>query len=284
MTFSLPTAEIYVPDGLPPDQALARTTHLAIGAHQDDLEIMAADGILQCFQRPDRWFTGVVVTDGAGSPREGLYGQYTDEMMRGIRRVEQKKAAFVGDFGAAVLLDHPSAAIKDAHNAGPVEDLVRLLEATRPEVVYTHNLCDKHDTHIAVAWRAIAAIRRAPAEARPKRLYGCEVWRSLDWLRDEEKVTFDLSAHQNLQMALVGVFDSQISGGKRYDLATWGRRKGNATYAASHGTDQAEFASYAMDLTPLVADPSLDPAAFAVAAVERLREDVAARLARFRPA
>ena len=284
MTFSLPTAEIYVPDGRPAAEALARTTHLAIGAHQDDLEIMAADGILQCFQRDERGFTGVVVTDGAGSPRDGLYGRYTDEMMRTIRRLEQKKAAFVGDFSAAVLLDHPSAAIKDPRNTGPVDDLVALLEATRPEVVYTHNLCDKHDTHVAVAWRVIAAIRRAPAGARPARLYGCEVWRDLDWLVDGEKVAFDLSSHQNLQAALVGVFDSQISGGKRYDLATWGRRKANATYAASHGTDQAEFVSYAMDLTPLVTDPGLDPAAYALAAVDRFREDVAARLAKFRPA
>jgi LmbE family N-acetylglucosaminyl deacetylase len=202
-------------------------------------------------------------------------------MMKTIRRVEQKKAAFVGDFSAAVLLDHPSGAVKDAANPGPVADLVRLLEATRPEVVYTHNLCDKHDTHIAVAWRVIAAIRQASPAARPRALYGCEVWRSLDWLGDAEKVTFDLSSHQNVQMALVAVFDSQISGGKRYDLATWGRRKANATYAASHGTDQTEFSSYAMDLTPLVTDPSLDPVAFALGAVDRFRDDVRARLARF---
>jgi hypothetical protein len=151
-------------------------------------------------------------------------------------------------------------------------------------VVYTHNLCDKHDTHIAVAWRVIAAIRRASPRARPARLLGCEVWRDLDWLADAEKVAFDLTLHQNLQMALVGVFDSQISGGKRYDLATWGRRKANATYAASHGTDEAEFVSYAMDLTPLVTDPSLDPVAYATAAVQRFQDDVAARMAKFRPA
>ena len=66
----LETAEIFVPDNLPVDQALARTTHLAVSAHQDDLEIMAFDGVLKAFQQPDKWFTGVVVTDGAGSPRE----------------------------------------------------------------------------------------------------------------------------------------------------------------------------------------------------------------------
>jgi LmbE family N-acetylglucosaminyl deacetylase len=281
MTFSLPTAEVYVPDGTPAVQALARTTHLAVGAHQDDLEIMAADGIVQCYQQPHRWFTGVVVTDGAGSPRDDLYKHYTDDMMKGVRRLEQKKAAFVGDFAAVVLLDFPSAAVKNPGDARPVDDLLAVLRATRPEVVYTHNLADKHDTHIGVALRTIAAIRQLPEVERPARVYGCEVWRDLDWLLDEEKVTFDLSAHENLQAALVAIFDSQICGGKRYDLATQGRRRANATYAASHGTDAATSASHAMDLTPLVRDVTLDPASFVTAVVERFREDVRRRVSRF---
>jgi hypothetical protein len=40
------TGEIFVPDGAPVAQELARTTHMAISAHQDDLEIMAYRGIL----------------------------------------------------------------------------------------------------------------------------------------------------------------------------------------------------------------------------------------------
>jgi hypothetical protein len=85
MQFHLPTAEVFVPDGLPLEAALARTTHLAMAAHQDDLEIMAAQPILQCFQRADQWFTGVVVSDGRGSPRDDLYKSYTDEEMRLVR-------------------------------------------------------------------------------------------------------------------------------------------------------------------------------------------------------
>ena len=42
MKFHLPTAEIFVPDGLPIELALARTTHMCFAAHQDDIEIMAA--------------------------------------------------------------------------------------------------------------------------------------------------------------------------------------------------------------------------------------------------
>ena len=96
MKFSLPTAEIFIPDGLPVEAALARTTHMAISAHQDDIEIMAAAPILDCFQQKELWFTGVVVTDGRGSPRDDLYKDYDDEEMRIVRFKEQKKAAVVG--------------------------------------------------------------------------------------------------------------------------------------------------------------------------------------------
>ena len=47
MEFHNNFAEIFVPEGTPALQALARTTHLAIAAHEDDIEIMAIDGILQ---------------------------------------------------------------------------------------------------------------------------------------------------------------------------------------------------------------------------------------------
>jgi LmbE family N-acetylglucosaminyl deacetylase len=281
MTLSLPTAEIYVPDSVDPVTALSRTSHLAVAAHQDDVEIMAGAGILASFQSDDDWFTAVVVTDGAGSPRDDLYRDYSDDKMREVRRREQKKAAYVGDYSAAVLLDHPSGAVKNPADGRVVDDIVRILSAARPEVVYTHNLADKHDTHVAVALRTIAAIRRLPASERPARLFGCEVWRDLDWLHDAEKVVFDLSSHENILASLVGVFDSQICGGKRYDLATQGRRRANATYAASHGTDKATSLGYAMDLTPLVLDPSLSPAAYVRAAIDRFRADVEERVARF---
>jgi LmbE family N-acetylglucosaminyl deacetylase len=280
MKLQLETAEVHVPDGLPAGEALARTTHLAVAAHQDDVEIMATDGILRCYQRGDRWFSAVVATDGAGSPRAGLYRDHSDAEMQRVRRLEQKKAAHVGDYAAVVLLDYPSAALKDASDLRPVHDLAAVLHAARPQVVYTHNLADKHDTHVAVALRTIAAIRSLPPAARPERLYGGEVWRDLDWLVDVDKVAFDLSAHESLQAALLGVFDSQIAGGKRYDLATQGRRRAHATYAASHGTDAATALAYAMDLTPLVQDAALDPWVHVAAQLDRLRADVLARIAK----
>jgi len=84
--------------------------------------------------------------------------------------------------------------------------------------------------------RAIAALRSVREETRPRAVYGCEVWRDLDWLPDQDKRPLPVSARSNIAAALVGVFDSQVSGGKRYDLATAGRRLAHATYFASHST------------------------------------------------
>jgi len=280
MDFRLETAELFVPDGLAPQQALARTTHMAIGAHQDDLEIMAYAGILECFQNDQKWFTGVVVTNGSGSPRDDVYKDYTDDMMRVVRRKEQKKAAVVGEYAALAMLDYPSSAVKDGSNKNPVADVAALLKAARPDTVYTHNLADKHDTHVAVALRTIGAVRSLGADERPRKLYACEVWRDLDWMIDEDKAAFDCSGHENLQAALLGIFDSQVAGGKRYDLATMGRRKAHATYHATHGTDVATGLTFAMDLTPLVEDPAKDPAAYVQEHIDRFAKEIRDRLAR----
>jgi len=280
MQFNLDTAQLFVPDGVAEDQALRRTTHMIVSAHQDDIEIMAARPILECFQDPDHWPLAVVMTDGRGSPRNGIYARYSDEQMRAVRSLEQRKAAVVGEYTALALLDYPSRAIKDGADRAPVEDLVRLLSVARPKAVYTHNLADKHDTHVATALRVIAALRSLPEADRPQKLYGCEVWRDLDWMVDEDKVAFDLSGHENLQAALLGVFDSQIVGGKRYDLASLGRRRANATYFESHGVDQTTGLSFAMDLTPLIEAGEREILPFVNEQIQRFAQDVSSRLAR----
>jgi LmbE family N-acetylglucosaminyl deacetylase len=278
--FHLDTAGIFVPDNLPVEAALARTTHLCIAAHQDDIEIMAAGPILECFQRSDKWFTGMVVTDGRGSPRKGMYEKYSDEEMRLVRFKEQRKAAVVGEYAAQIMLDYPSKAVKDSNQAAPVEDIAAVLKATHPQVVYTHNLADKHDTHVAVSLRVIAATRSLPEGERPQKLYGCEVWRDLDWMVDSDKTAFNLSQQENVQAALLGVYDSQISGGKRYDLASLARRRANATYFESHGLDVMTGLSFGMDMSPLLTDMRRSPEEFVQEIIQRFALDVADRLKR----
>ena len=86
----------------------------------------------------------------------------TDAQMMEVRRGEQRAAAVVGRYGVMVQLDYPSSAVKSATDPRLKEDLKEILAATRPEVVYTHNLADKHDTHIGVVIAALQAMRELP--------------------------------------------------------------------------------------------------------------------------
>jgi LmbE family N-acetylglucosaminyl deacetylase len=272
-------ASIFVPDAADSGAALTRITHLGIGAHHDDLEFMAFHGILHCYRSTEEWFGGVVCTDGAGSARSGPYAGCADEAMGAIRRREQNAAALIGHYGVMIQLGYSSRTILES-GADLSEDLVEVLSATRPSVVYVHNLADKHETHVAVAAAGINALRRLPPEQRPKEILGCEVWRDLDWLPDENKVALDVSGDEHLAAALNGVFDSQIAGGKRYDLATLGRRRANATYFQPHATDAAGQLIFAMNLTPLIHDPALDPTTYVCEFIDRFRNDVRGKLER----
>jgi LmbE family N-acetylglucosaminyl deacetylase len=268
------TAEIFIPDNENIDKAISRTTHMAIAAHQDDIEIMAYHGIEACFQSKTNFFMGVVVTNGSGSARDNIYKEYTDEEMIIVRKKEQKKAAVLGEFGALALLDYPSKEVKAKNQDQIILELAELIKKANPEIIYTHNLADKHDTHIGVVTKVINAIRTLPKETRPNKVYGCEVWRNLDWVNDDEKIFLDVSGHPNLASSLVEIFDSQIVGGKRYDLATIGRRLANATFNASHAVDETNALTYAMDLTPLVLDESMDITEYVVQYIERFKSNV----------
>ncbi len=273
-----PRARLMIPDGMAAPEALRRTTHLGIGAHQDDLEFMAFHGILACYDRADRWFGGVTITDGRGSSRAGKFKDWTDDQIAAERIREQDAAAVIGQYSFMAQLGYPSATVRDARESSVRDDLLRILEATRPEAVYLHNLADKHDTHVGCALRCIEAIRLLPKSDRPKKLYGCEVWRDLDWLVDTEKTPMPVSERPELARALNEVFATQSAGGKRYDLAVIGRRTANATFSQAHSTDQETAMQWAMDLTPLAQDDSLDPLTYTLGFIDRLKADVTARI------
>jgi LmbE family N-acetylglucosaminyl deacetylase len=279
MKFSNPTADVFVPDpSFSPDEALRRVTHLCVVAHQDDIEIMAQSGISDCVGTPGKAFGGVVVTNGAGSPRSGPYASYTDEQMLAVRRNEQREAARIGQYSIQLQLAHSSADVKRPGHPGVASDLKAVFSGCRPEVVFLHNPADKHDTHVAVLLRSLHAILSLPEDRRPARVVGCEVWRGLDWLLDADKVALDSGRHPELSRKLLAAFDSQIAGGKRYDLATIGRRAANATFHASHATDSLAGITWAVDLTPVTRDGGPSIHDFTVSLVERLEADVSRRL------
>ena len=280
MKFHNKAAEIFIPSGLDEQKALSQTTHLCIAAHHDDLEIMAYAPIAECYGNSSKHFSGVVVTDGGGSPRSGIFADYTDEAMKKTRANEQKLAANIGYYSAQMLLAYPSGEVKNPNNSVLVEELKNIILACSPDVLYTHNLADKHDTHIGVVLQTIRALREIEPEKRPKKVIAMEVWRALDWLCDDDKLMFDTGAYPNISAALIGVFDSQISGGKRYDLAIRGRWLANATFFDSHSVDNFEYASIGMDITDLI-NSDAAPAQFISAYLDRFKNDVITRIEKF---
>jgi LmbE family N-acetylglucosaminyl deacetylase len=157
--------------------------------------------------------------------------------------------------------------------------LDEVLRAARPTRVYLHDLTDLHPTHVAVARLTLDALRALPAGRRPSRVVACEGWRSLAWLDPARRVALDVTGHEPLARALLACFASQL-GAKGYADAAPGRRRANASFGDPHHRDAAREVVFGMDLTPLVADPTLDPAAFVLALIDGFRSGVAGSLGR----
>ena len=271
---------IFIPDGSDIQAAMKRTTHLCIAAHQDDVEIMAYGAISECFDDENKWFSAVVITDGAGSPRDGQFAAMTDEEMQLVRAKEQDDAAVIGKYSAMFQLAYPSKAAKSAGDGACAAELADIIKACAPAFIFTHNPADKHDTHVGVLLRTLEAIRLLPPESRPNKLYALEVWRGLDWLPDETKIIFDTAANPAIAEQLLSIFASQCAGGKRYDLAALGRRLANATFFTSHAVDASSSCSYGMDITGLISGP--DVSDFIGKHLDHFRNDIMARLNRVR--
>jgi LmbE family N-acetylglucosaminyl deacetylase len=250
-----PGAQVFVPDGTKWEAACARVTHLVVAAHADDVEIMAWHAVLHAER-----LAAVIVTDGRDST---------------ARFLEQKRAASLGHYAAVIWLDHASPDVRQPAYAAVASDLSAILSTVRARWVYTHNLADRHDTHVAVALHTVRALRANPSSV--ERVLGCEVWRALDWLQPQDKVILDVGSLDQRVMPLIAAFHSQIAA-KRYDLAAAARKRANATFLDPHAADQSTALEYAMDLTPLVRDPTLDIARWTLQFVERFARDVEARL------
>lgn len=274
MTDTVAQPDLFIPDGAVSAEAYARCSHLGIGAHQDDLEFMAFHGISTCYQDDGLWFGGITCTNGAGSARSGQYADYSDEQMQAVRADEQRQAATIGEYSFVNQLALKSEQVNPELRATLVQQLEPLLLMSQPEVIYTHNPADKHATHVGVFLAALEAIRRMPPYSRPKKLYGCEVWRDLDWLSEADKIALDVSGHPDLAERLHACFDSQIAGGKNYGEAVIGRSKANATFHDSHAVDTIDKLWFAMDLTPLVEDDTLSIREFVEAKIDRFRASV----------
>ena len=235
---------------------------------------MALDAILKGYRSKKYSFALVETTDGGGSARTGIFKDYTDEEMKLVRIKEQKAASEIGRYNSLFLLNYSSTEVKDKNNQQIVDEYVKIIKELKPQIIYTHSILDKHPTHIGVAIKVIQALRRLSKEEQPKLLYGCEVWRGLDWINDDKKIGFDVSKNERLQKKILDVFESQIAGGKAYTKASIGRRYQNATYFQSHSVDSYKMVSYAIDMSVLFKKQDLSIKDFALSFVEDLRKEV----------
>lgn len=234
-----------------------KTTHLAIVAHQDDAEIIGYSGIHRCYQSSEQWFSCITLTNGSGASRGGKYQNISDHELSVIRQSEQIKAAQLGEYAYCQQWLCNSKELK-THQTHAINQLANTIAITRPDTVYTHNPFDKHATHITVmniALQAIKQVQNNDPTYTPK-VYGVEVWGSLDWLPELYRIDLDCSPMPNLEQALIGLYDSQIDGNKGYDTAVLGRRLSNATFHSSHSEDTLRSSNIALDLS-LVANGTL---------------------------
>lgn len=236
--------EKFVPVGANDDNV----RYLAVSAHKDDMEMFAFDGIVKAYGK--NAFAGVVLTDGGACPRAEQFKDVSDDDMAELRTVEQKRAAEKGGYAALWLFEKTSAEIK-ARSRDIVEQLAAIMRRyPRLDVLYLHNPFDRHPTHVAACLVALDAVNLLNDDEKPRKIYGCEVWRDLDWVADEDKVVFDVSGYETLASDLMSVFVTQ-NAVKRYDIAALARRRANATFCQSHEGDKAQSLIYALDMTEI---------------------------------
>lgn len=274
----LPVRE-YIRADLSRQEALSRTTHLAIGAHQDDVEIMAQYGVLECFNDELELFSAAILTDGAGSRREGSLAALTERELVELRNAEQIEAARIGRYGFVRFLHYPSAVVRQKSNAHIVSDLKQLFLEVQPRIIYLHNPADRHPTHVATTMRSIEALQQIAKQWRPDKVYGCEVWGGLDWLPNGSVAVLELPDRLEISQATLAAFQSQTSGGKRYDLAAIGRLQANATFRSTSEKDGGKAASYVMNLTPLL--DGGDPVEYIKTILKRFSNEVIKRICQF---
>lgn len=270
-----PRTDAYTPDGAPIDKALKNTAYMALVAHQDDAEIAAYDGIRKGLEPgAPGGFSCVIITDGAGSPKTGMYAGTPSERMAEIRREEQRKAARRGEYRAAIQLGYSSASIKpppkgqkgdetrDARLA-LVKNLKDIIHASHPKVLYLHSPFDKHETHQATTAAALMALKELHAEepGYEPQVLGVEVWRKHEFLVGREASLDDphlvraflTEAELKHQETLIDCFPSQNEGAKPYPSATIGHARSNATFDNPHASSMDTAGIMNMvDLSPIV--------------------------------
>ncbi len=221
---------------------------MCIGAHKDDVEIMAFDGIIKGL---DGGFVAVVLTSGSTCPKGEMLKDLSPKEISALRTNEQLEASKIGKYAGLYLIEKESPELQN-YDEQLVHSLCEILQANRGmDTVYIHSPFDRHKTHRRAFDVAIDAFRMLDKADLPRKVYACEVWGSLDWYNGKYRTEFVLDGHEQLAYDLMSCFKSQNQA-KRYDLAVGARRQANATFGDGHALDMAKSVALALDVTDLV--------------------------------
>ncbi len=245
---------------------------LGVGAHQDDLEFMCFNAISD--GREAGGFSGVILTNGSGSTRNPEHEPLSPEKYSLVRNREQIKAANIGGYRQIIQLNHPSVDVKMANPKEAIQEMFEILTEMRPQIIYTHNPFDKHLSHIATLNVVVKAILEMPLIDRPKQLFGCEVWRGLDWLPSKFKLVWPIDDSGALRDQLTQCFPSQSGRSKNYAQAIKGRRQCNATFLDGYQKDQFQHAEYGIDLGVLIGEKPKSLASFCEEVLEEFQQEI----------
>jgi LmbE family N-acetylglucosaminyl deacetylase len=229
------------------EDMISRSTHIGIAAHHDDLEIMAFHAISQCFESQDLSFLGIILTDGANSPRTNEYRNTRNSEMIELRKKEQIEACRRGKYGGIIFLNLTSDQVKK-NDPRLRQNLKQIVRLAKPLEIILHNPFDFHPTHRASFFYTLETLESFQPSIEKSTIIASEVWGSLEWLPKQYRIIMDTSGSKNLAHDLLSCFSSQIQGGKNYLEATLGRRISNATFHHFDATDERYSMNFGLNM------------------------------------
>ncbi len=261
-------------------RVLQHATDVSVGAHQDDVEIMAGPMMLDTVKAPNKQWLSVIVTDGAASKSvlNGCATELSPKQLTDMRQLEQRKAAKLAN-APVIQLKYPSATVNGHMGVGKKNEAAYALGtlfAATPNVerVFGHNPLDKHPTHIAVFAAQTAALRAAKPPKLEK-AYGMEVWGGLTGLPESMLSVFEVGNDHLVKLQqIIEVFQSQILGqGRDYATGTIARIRGHGAYVSSpHLPNPPAGMVIGIDVTDFTRGQSHDMGGLAESLLQRARD------------
>ena len=174
---------------------------LVLAPHMDDETIGCGGAILTHVARGAQ-VEVVFITDGGAGIDKSIYSSQSTEQLRDIRKKEAATACSLLGVFRSHYLDLPDGRSRLTEAA--VEQLLAIIEAVQPDVVYLPFITDTHHDHLTTNKLFHAVARRK--ENISSMLCSCyEVWTPI-----HPNCIIDISSQMDAKMAALSCYESQL--------------------------------------------------------------------------